>query len=367
MVLRFLLTMKSKRILRNDKGEVVGLEVMAKGQETLNFRARKAVIFGSGGYTHNAELMLHFQRGPHFGGCSAPTNTGDFIKIGGAIGAKLGNTAGAFRSELILEQALSDPNGVHNVFFIPGDSVLEVNKHGLRIMDEKRNYTDRTMVHFVWDPQRAEWTNMLVFMIFDQRTASLWQGYPPYTVPGATADYIISADTWDELAEGISLRLKGLASHIGGFSLDPEFLENLKQTVTRFNGFAASGKDEDFSRGDFNYDREWTTFPPTVTGTEWPPVGSRNYTMYPISDKGPYFAVILGAGTLDTNGGPVINKNAQVLDAFENQIPGLYGAGNCIASPTANAYWGGGSTIGPAMTYGYIAGLNAVLEPIKKL
>ena len=356
-----------KGILRNDKGEVVGLEVMAKGQETLNFRARKAVIFGSGGYTHNAELMLHFQRGPHFGGCSAPTNTGDFIKIGGAIGAKLGNTAGAFRSELILEQALSDPNGVHNVFFIPGDSVLEVNKHGLRIMDEKRNYTDRTMVHFVWDPQRAEWTNMLVFMIFDQRTASLWQGYPPYTVPGATADYIISADTWDELAEGISLRLKGLASHIGGFSLDPEFLENLKQTVTRFNGFAASGKDEDFSRGDFNYDREWTTFPPTVTGTEWPPVGSRNYTMYPISDKGPYFAVILGAGTLDTNGGPVINKNAQVLDAFENQIPGLYGAGNCIASPTANAYWGGGSTIGPAMTYGYIAGLNAVLEPIKKL
>jgi len=356
-----------KRILRNDRGEVVGLEVMAKGQETINFRARKAVIFGSGGYTHNPELMLHFQRGPHFGGCSAPTNTGDFIKIGGAIGAKLGNTAGAFRSEIILEQALSDPNGVHNVFFIPGDSVLEVNKHGRRIMDEKRNYSDRTMVHFVWDPQKAEWTNMLVFMIFDQRTASLWQGYQPYTAPGTPADYIISADTWDELEEGISLRLKGLASHIGGFGLDPEFLENLKQTVTRFNGFAASGKDEDFSRGDFNYDKEWTTFPPTVPGTEWPPAGSRNYTMYPISEKGPYFAVILGAGTLDTNGGPVINKNAQVLDAFEKQIPGLYGAGNCIASPTANAYWGGGSTIGPAMTYGYIAGLNAVLEHVKEV
>ncbi|MHC1720024.1 MAG: FAD-dependent oxidoreductase [Clostridiaceae bacterium] len=354
-----------KRILLNDKGEVVGLEVMAKGQETLNFRARKAVIFGSGGYTHNAELMLHLQRGPHFGGCAAPTNTGDFIKIGGSIGAKLGNTAGAFRSEIILEQALSDPNGVHNVFFIPGDSVLEVNKDGRRIMDEKRNYTDRTMVHFVWDPQRAEWTNMLVFMIFDQRTASLWQGYPPYTVPGTPADYIISADTWEDLAKSISLRLKGLASHIGGFDLATEFLENLKQTVSRFNGFAASGKDEDFSRGDFNYDREWTTFPPTLPGTQWPPEGSKNYTMYPISDKGPYFAVILGAGTLDTNGGPVINKNAQVLDAFEKQIPGLYGAGNCIASPTANAYWGGGSTIGPAMTYGYIAGLNAVKEPIK--
>lgn len=65
------------RILRNDQEEVVGLEVLVNGKEVLNYRARKAVIFGSGGYTHNPELMLHFQRGPHFGGCAAPTNTGD--------------------------------------------------------------------------------------------------------------------------------------------------------------------------------------------------------------------------------------------------------------------------------------------------
>ena len=364
--IKILASHQAKRIMRNGQGEVLGLEVLANGKDLLHLRARKTVVFGSGGYTHNPDLMLHLQRGPHFGGCAAPTNTGDFIKMAGAIGAKLGNTAGAFRAEIVLEQALADPGGVHNIFYVPGDSVLEVNRYGLRIMDEKRNYNDRAMVHFYWDPQRAEWTNMLVFMLFDKRTASLWQGFPPYPVQGTPADHIIASDTLGGLAAAISERLKKLSPHTGGFELDPEFLRNLNDTVKRFNGFASSGKDDDFSRGAFNYDREWTTFPPTVPGSVWPPSGSKNYTMYPISDQGPYYAVILGAGTLDTNGGPVINKHAQVLDFDEKKIPGLYGAGNCIASPTANAYWGAGSTIGPALTFGYIAGLNAVSEPLKK-
>jgi hypothetical protein len=287
--------------------------------------------------------------------------------MAGTIGAKLGNMAGAFRAQIVLEQALADPKGVHNVFFVPGDSVLMVNRYGRRIMDEKRNYHDRTMAHFVWDPQRAEWTNMLVLLIFDQRTASLWQGYPPLPAPGKSLPHLIVGNTWDELTDGISSRLQSLAAHTGGFNIAPEFRENLKQTVARFNGFAASGRDEDFNRGDFNYDREWTTFPPTAPGAEWPPAGSPNYTMYPLSDQGPYYAAILAAGTLDTNGGPVITPRSQVISVDEKPITGLYGAGNCIASPTANAYWGGGSTLGPAMTFGYIAGLNAAAEPVKEI
>ncbi|MDL2324875.1 FAD-dependent oxidoreductase [Ruminococcaceae bacterium OttesenSCG-928-A16] len=342
-------------ILQDDKGRVNGLKAIIGG-ETHTFHANKGVVFGSGGYSHNAEYMLQFQRGPHYGGCSVPTNTGDFIRMGGAIGARIGNTAGAFRAQSMIESYLQNPGGSSNVFYLPGDSMILVNKYGKRVVDEKRNYTDRTMVHFVWDALRAEWTNMLTFMLFDERTANLWQGWPPFPLSGQTMPYLISASTLQELEKEIAQRLEKLAPFTGAFSLAPNFGKNLQETFQRFNQFAKTGVDEDFHRGETDYDREWTTFPPSLPGAEWPPKDSKNYTMYPLREEGPYYAIILAAGTLDTNGGPVINKNAQVLGWNNQPIEGLYGAGNCIASPTANAYWGGGSTIGPGLTFGYIAG-----------
>jgi 3-oxosteroid 1-dehydrogenase len=347
-------------LLRTETGRVNGVIAQVNGAAHA-FYGEKGVVFGSGGYAHNEEYMLQFQRGPHYGGCSVPTNTGDFIRMGGEIGARIGNTAGAFRAQSMIEAHLQNPGGSSNVFYLIGDSMMLVNRYGKRIVNEKRNYTDRTMLHFVWDPVRTEWTNMLTFMLFDQRAATLWQGFPPFPVLGNEMPYLIKADSLDELSQLLSQKLADLAPHTGGFSLDAGFLPNLKETVARFNRFAESGEDEDFHRGETDYDKEWTTFPPTVPGVQWPPQGSKNSTMYPLAEEGPYYAIVLAAGTLDTNGGPVINHNAQVLDWNDQPIPGLYGAGNCIASPTANAYWGGGSTIGPGLTFGYIAG-NHIME-----
>jgi 3-oxosteroid 1-dehydrogenase len=346
------------KILRNDQGRVYGLEVKTRaGMKT--FQARKAVIFGSGGYTHNEELMRNFQRGPIYGGCATPECTGDFIPMAAQIGAKLGNMQGAFRAQCLFESKLANPNAANNCFFIPGDAMFQVNKYGKRVVNEKRNYNDRGMAHFAWDPNKGEWPNQLLFLIADKRTVELWEGFPPYATTGGDAKYLIKGDSLDELADNIKKRLDKLAAHIGSYRLDESFADGLKETFKRFNEFAKTGKDLDFHRGDYEYDLEWGSPKPANPSVEWPESMDKNYTLHPLSEEGPYFAAILGSSTLDTNGGPVVNENAQVLDWDNKPIEGLYGAGNCIAAPSANAYWGGGGTIGPAMTFGYLAAKHA--------
>ena len=95
--------------------------------------------------------------------------------------------------------------------------------------------------------------------------------------------------------------------------------------------------------------------------------GLKNPTMAPISSTGPYHCILVCGGTLDTKGGPKINARAQVIDSQGRPIPGLYGAGNCIASPAGQAYWSGGGTIGPAITFGYLAGLHAAQDTVKSV
>jgi succinate dehydrogenase/fumarate reductase flavoprotein subunit len=149
----------------------------------------------------------------------------------------------------------------------------------------------------------------------------------------------------------------------GGVQLDPGFPAALKASVARYNGFAKAGRDKDFDRGLHEYDRVWNLlFSAYREGSKYPKNDMPNSVMFPFADKGPYYAFILAAGALDTNGGPLINEKAQVLKAGRQPIPGLYGAGNCIASPSRAAYWGGGCTIGLALVFGHIAGRNAAAE-----
>ena len=152
-------------------------------------------------------------------------------------------------------------------------------------------------------------------MIMDERTAVNWQGMNPLKLgKPEEMPHVIVGEDLDQLTLNIEKRLEGLKDETASFQLDVSFKENIKQTFERFNEFAKNGEDEDFHRGEADYDNEFFTFPPTnPTGIEWPPENTSNESMYPLSEKGPYYAFILAAGTLDTNGGPIINKDGQVI------------------------------------------------------
>jgi 3-oxosteroid 1-dehydrogenase len=83
--------------------------------------------------------------------------------------------------------------------------------------------------------------------------------------------------------------------------------------------------------------------------------------MRPVA-KPPFYAVQLINGTIGTNGGARIDAGGRVLGANGDAIPGLFAAGNASACVFGRAYPGGGGTIGPALTFGYLAGRAAAAE-----
>jgi 3-oxosteroid 1-dehydrogenase len=354
-------------IVRNSGGEIVGVEAQKIDKSIVRIRAKKGVIFGSGGFTQSKDLMQQFQPGPSFGGCAVPTNEGDFLYMATKAGARLGNMSSAWRAQIVLEQALQFSSTPDDVFMPPGDSTILVNKYGSRVVNETANYNERTRVHFAWDPSRHEWSNMLLFMVYDQRAAELYAGRFPIPAAGTQAPYVLTGANAGELAAAISQRLARIASRTGGVELDQRFTGGLVTSMLRFNEFAKNGMDEDFHRGEKLYDRLWHThiwsYPNQGTAHE---LGKTpNPTMHPIDSQGRLYAIILAAGTLDTNGGPVINKSGQVLATDGTPIAGLYGAGNCIASPTGAYYYGGGGTLGPAITFASLAAKHAAAAPAK--
>lgn len=341
-------------VVREDAGAVVGVEARTS-RTTVLVGARRGVVFASGGFLHDPDLAEAFLRGPVFGGAAADVAEGDFVRIGIEAGAQLGNMTHAWWDQVVLEPVLRTRSTLRDAVYLFGDSMVVVDRFGRRVMNEKMPYNERGQVHFTWDPDRREYPNLLLFLLFDDAvltdTRAARHRYP-IPVPGSDepSDHVVSAPTWQQLAVAVDARLASLADRTGGVRLDPAFVSTLRATIDRFDAMARHGVDEDHGRGESPIERAWATEPRAT--------GLPNPTMHPFRGSGPYHCVILGPGALDTKGGPVVDDQARVLDLGGDPIPGLYGAGNCVASPCGQGYYGPGGTVGPAITFGYLAGVS---------
>lgn len=359
----------------NLEGEVVGVRG-SDGSGIRSIRARRAVVFASGGFAHNRPATREYMNGQIVGGCAAITNTGDFLPIAKSLGLPLHQMDEAFWAPIVWEQALAgDPSLIAN-FNCAGDSMLVVNKYGRRIANEKVTYHDRTRSHFLWDPTLVEYPNFLQFVVMDKRCRDRY-GYDGFIdltagnfIPriGETSPYFLEGETLEDLAAQFAERLQRHADEAGATQLAGEFADNLRASIQRFNGFARQGRDDDFHRGQTAIEQFFMQLdnqlrPPDdeqTEGQEQP-----DPTLHPLSDEGPYYGIILAPGVLDTKGGPKVNARLQILDGDDRPVPGLYGLGNCVASASGQAYWSAGCTWGPYLTFGYIAAHGIAGEPEK--
>jgi succinate dehydrogenase/fumarate reductase flavoprotein subunit len=350
---------RATAVVQDGDGAVIGV-VCDTPEGEVTIYGRQGVVFATGGFSHAPELAARYLRGPIVGSCSVGTARGDFVGIALEAGAELGNMSQGWWTELPVELVKTMPEAPELMAWIPGASSVVVNAHGERVVNEKLQYNERGKVHFVQD-EDGGWPNRLLFLVYDDAVArddGGWPGRWPVPPPGETGEHVIEGATLAELGQNIAARLAGLADQVGGFRLEDDFVDGLTRTIERFGRFAEAGVDEDFGRGSTDSDRGYS---------EPPRPGLPNGTMAPFETDGPFYAMILGAATLDTKGGPKIDVSGRVLGAGGTPIPGLYGAGNCIASPAGEAYWGGGGTLGPALVFGYIAGRSVALEPRRQV
>jgi predicted oxidoreductase len=350
-----------RRVLLNKKGAVVGVEAETEGGGRFRVRARKAVIFATGGFTHDPELRRNFLSAPVYGGCAALSNEGDFVRISSTLGVQLRNMNYAWMCPISLEKAVARDPTMSGMFSVAGDSMIFVDKRGHRVVNEKLAYNELSQKFFEWDGTKAEYPYLVLISIWDQRTQdnSASPEYGRLPVPPGTDDrHVIKGKTFDELGAAIGERIAKYSSVTGGLRLSEDFVANLKASVAKFNEFAKTGKDLDFHRGERMVEQ-------LFNGAVKEEPGRTNVTMWPITATGPYYAALVTGGTLDTKGGPKTSPDGQVLNNEDKPIPGLYGVGNCVASASGRAYWAGGGTLGPIIAFAYRAARAANAESVK--
>ncbi|KAM5353591.1 hypothetical protein ACJ41O_000241 [Fusarium nematophilum] len=311
-------------ILTNSAGEVIGAVVQQGGSKTT-VRAERGVILAAGGFSRNPAMREEFLRQPSNDRWSAtvPEDNGDAIRAGINVGADVALMEHAWWMPCFLDNG----RPAIDVYARSMPHSIIVDQSGRRYFNESECYCDAGD-HML--SRNSQTPAIHSWLIIDSRHRKKYM--LGRLLPGITPKSAIESGF---LHKAVSLG--DLAANIGvdGYQLE--------ETVRRFNGFAEKGIDEDFHRGLNPYNKVFSD-----------PSHKPNSNLGTI-ERPPYYAVKVYPGDIGTKGGLLTDKYARVMKKDGTYIKGLYAAGNTTASVFGSRYPGSGGTLGPGMTFGYVA------------
>lgn len=318
--------------LVEENGRVTGVVARQNGK-TLRIGARRGVVLASGGFESNQEMREKYLPKPTQAQWTGapPINHGDGIRAGLALGAKLGFMNLTWGSPTVHVPGASSQTTLFVERAMP--NCVIVNKRGKRFVNEAAAYPD--VITAMYQDDAKGNGAVPCWFIFDgvfrkKYPAGLFlpaQMQPDSALPKDWLDKVYyRADSLEALAAKIGVDAQGLA-----------------ETVKTFNGYCEKGVDPEFGKGNTAIDRYYSD--PTV---------KPNSCMGPLTTA-PYYAIRLDAGEIGTKGGLWTDERARVLREDGSVIAGLYATGNVSAAVMGKTYAGAGSTLGPAMTFAYVA------------
>jgi succinate dehydrogenase/fumarate reductase flavoprotein subunit len=329
--------------LLQDGARVTGA-VVQMPQGEVNIQARCGVVLATGGFPHDParkqQLLPHAPTGHEHWSAGNRGNTGDGLRLGESAG-------GVVAGDLVQAAALApvslvprtDGSVAHFPHLIerakPG--LIAVTAQGQRFANEADSYHD-----FMQDLLAATPTGQppVAWLVCDH-------DFIRYYGLGAVKPAPMPLGPW--LNNGYLVRGQSLAELAQACGIDAQAFQ---ATVQRYNAQAQDGKDRDFGKGATPYNRIQGD---AINATRH---GLRNPCMGPI-ERGPFYAVKVVMGSLGTFAGLRVNDHAQVTNAQGQAIAGLYAGGNDLSSMMGGHYPAGGITLGPAMTFGFIAAHHA--------
>ncbi len=300
--------------LLTDGGAVTGVEAVIDGK-AATIRAAKGVVLATGGFDWAPDYMPKYFPGMQLIGAPR-SNTGDGQRMAAEVGAELARMDQANIAPVTFT-GYEGHRHAQPLYETYTPHCILVNRYGERFVSEGSPALGSALDERGPDGKPK---HLPVWRIFDARyTHKLSRMYSD-----KDPDFVRTASTLEALAEKIGL--------------DPP---KLRATVERFNGWSKEGVDRDFHRGELAWERYYT-------GDPWRALGTVEHP--------PFHAAPFLYASLGTKGGARTNARCEVLRPDKSVIAGLYCAGIAMAHPIGTRAVGAGTTIGPCLTFGYVAG-----------